>query len=84
MTENEYIRSEIGDSAMYLFRDGLVAMVEKNEGFSRGTWAHPETDAPAFVRKVLGLNYAPEPGTVTVCFSFAPKIRFVPVTVRRN
>ena len=84
MNANEYGRTEIGGNVFYTWPEGTVVMQDKNTLDRIGVWSHPETDAPAFVRKALGLNYAPEPGTVTVCFSFAPKIRFVPVTVRRN
>ena len=67
-------RIEIANSAVfhYLDNDYTVA-VDLNEGTKQGSWAHPETDAPAFVRKALGIKYVhpneskPLPKTMRIC-----------------
>jgi hypothetical protein len=79
---NGYIRKEVGPHIFHIYNGGLVVMLEKRTLEAVGSWSHPKTDAPAFVRKALELNYAPEFGTVTECFSFAPKVKFDPIPSR--
>ena len=79
---NGYIRKEIGPHIFHIYNGGLVVMIENRTLEAVGSWSHPETDAPAFLRKAIGLNYAPEVGTVTVCFSFVPRSKFEPIPSR--
>lgn len=69
MAEHTRRVNVLHDLAAYQYPDGFVSMVERAEpngtnaetaGEGCGAWKNPETDAPAFVRRALGIRYVHE------------------------
>lgn len=54
---NGYIRKEVGPNVVCLFDMGLAVMLDRETFEYVGSWPHPATDAPAFVRKAFCIKY---------------------------